>query len=302
MKVWIWFISLDVRIQATIVSAIVSVFLWVCKSVYEWSRDKYMYSYRLNKEYSFKQQMAIKEKLATSKTPLVKAAEELNYRLWNFSGNISNNWHVVKNLSDLSDPNQYYYIKSFVYRFLVFLAWLEQSEKDIYSFDFSVADEDDKLYLKYIKTMRHFFCDSSLLSNLNNDNQHQMHHFFSDQLCVYIDYVRDIEGNIIPYVQFKEKIEKDSSIIMPIIRYISETRQNANNCNYNIWISFHMFLMLFLNKYGLDYHVTDRKKFADISSNVYYNYVLIGKELLAFFERNKISSETKWIEDDLNIS
>lgn len=78
MKIWNWFISMDVKIQTAIISALVSVFLWVCKSLYEWVHDKYIFSYRLKKEYSFKQQMAIKEKLATSKTPLIKAAEELN--------------------------------------------------------------------------------------------------------------------------------------------------------------------------------------------------------------------------------
>lgn len=302
MKIWNWFISMDVKIQTAIISALVSVFLWVCKSLYEWVHDKYIFSYRLKKEYSFKQQMAIKEKLATSKTPLIKAAEELNYRLWNFSSNIRRNWHVVKNWSDLSDSTQYYYIKSFVYRFLVFLAWLEQSEEDIYSFDFSVADKDDKLYLKYIKTMRQFFCDSSLLSNLNNDNQHQVHHFFSDQLRVYIDYVRGKEGDVITYMQFKQKIEEDPLIIMPVIRYISDTTQNSNDCNYNVWLSFHLFLMLFLNKYGLDYHYTDRKKFASLASNNYSQFIMIGKELIAFFERNKVSSEVQWILDDFNLS
>lgn len=50
-------------------------------------------------KYSFNQKKGIKETLSHSKTPLVKAAEELNHRLCKFSYQIANQWHVKEKKS-----------------------------------------------------------------------------------------------------------------------------------------------------------------------------------------------------------
>ena len=83
--------------------------------------------------------------------------------------------------------------------------------------------------------------------------------------------------------------------------YIREIQNNEDDPKYNIIISFHLFLMLFLNKYGLDYQKTDRKKFLGIVENKYKDKIKIKQDLLSFLEQNKILKEMKWIREELEI-
>lgn len=76
------------HIQCAIISAITSIAICLTPLIINFIREKYIIGYKLRKEYTFKQRMGIKEKLASSKTPLIRSAEELNYRLWNLSQNI----------------------------------------------------------------------------------------------------------------------------------------------------------------------------------------------------------------------
>ena len=73
----------DIHVQAAIISATVTLLVLLIN----WQKDKYMLNLKLKKEYFFNQRKGIKEKLAQSKTRLIKATEDLNQRLWNFSEN-----------------------------------------------------------------------------------------------------------------------------------------------------------------------------------------------------------------------
>lgn len=291
--------NLDVAIIAAIISAIVSVLIAVFGRIIDWLREKNMLNYKLNREYSFKQMMGIKEKLSGSKTPLIKAAEDLNHRLWNFAGNIDKEWHIC-NRNDWANPNGCYYIKSFTYRFLVFFYWLDKAENDIYCFDFSQASKSEKDYLKFIKTLKFFFCDGKLLRSLNYDVSAQRSHFFVDNIKEYISYIKSDTG-VIGFEEFKPKMEKEPELILPMIHYITDIRKDGDNCNYNVIICFHLFLMLFLNKYGLDYQYTDRNKFRNLIRQK-YNDIRIKKDLYEFLVRNKIQKQAKWIIKDLELN
>ena len=254
-----WFSKLDSAFQCAIISAIVSVVICFIPLIVNFLREKYMLGYKLRKEYTFKQRMGIKEKLASSKTPLIRSAEELNYRLWNLSKNIDNKWHNC-NEPDIKLHGKCYYIKSFVYRFLCFLYWVDRAEDDIYNFDFSVAAKEEKEYLKYIKILKHFFCESELLRDLGYDYSKDEAHFYKDNIKIYVNYIKNGDS-VISYDAFIQKIEADYTEIQTVVDFIRKTISDESNHQYNIIKSFHLFLMLFLNKYGLDYHYTDRSKY-----------------------------------------
>lgn len=295
-----WFKGLNVGVQAAIISAAVSIFLYFLGALTNWFREKYMLSYKLKKEYTFNQKMHIKERLAKSKTPLIKAAEDLNYRLWDFSDNIDKKWHY-DNYENIKEPFQNYYLKSFVYRLLSFFYWIDKAENDIYDFDFSLADKSDQVYVKYVKTMENFFCEKNLIKNLIADNpDDSSHHFYKNALSHYISYMEN-NGRLLTFDQFTSKVENDFSPIESVFYYISKIRNKKNDPKYNIIMSFHLFLMIFLNNYGLDYQQTDRKKFHDIVEKNYKYKIVIKKELLSFLEQNKILDEMEWIRKELEI-
>lgn len=105
-----WFCQLSSELQCTIISATISSTICVIPLIVNSIREKYMLGYKLRKEYTFKQRIGIKEKLASSKTPLVRSAEEFNYRLWNLSQNIDKRWHNCEK-SDIKQHAKCYYIK-----------------------------------------------------------------------------------------------------------------------------------------------------------------------------------------------
>lgn len=291
-----WFCKLDSTLQCAIISAITSIAICLTPLIINFIREKYIIGYKLRKEYTFKQRMGIKEKLASSKTPLIRSAEELNYRLWNLSQNIDKRWHNCKE-SDIKQHDKCYYIKSFTYRFLCFLYWIDRAEDDIYNFDFSVAAKDEKEYLKYIKVLKHFFCESELLKDLGYNYSKDEAHFYKDNIKIYVNYIKNGDS-VISYGTFIQKIEDDYTDIHTVVDFIRNTEDNELNNQYNILKSFHLFLMLFLNKYGLDYHYTDRSKYKKLIQDK-YNNIKIKPALLEYFARNKVIKEAKWVIKDL---
>lgn len=287
-----WFCKLNSALQSTIISAVTSVAICFIPYIFNFFREKYMLGYKLRKEYTFKQRMGIKEKLASSKTPLIRSAEEINYRLWNLSKNIDNRWHNCNEL-DIKQHGKCYYIKSFVYRFLCFLYWIDRAEDDIYNFDFSVAAKEEKEYLKYIKILKHFFCENELLRKLGYDYSKDEAHFYKENIKIYVNYIKNGDS-VISYGDFIQKIETDYTEIQTVVDFIKRTEIDEINKQYNILKSFHLFLMLFLNKYGLDYHYTDRSKYQKLIQDK-YNNIQIKEALLIYFARNKAIKEAKWI-------
>lgn len=293
-----WFNSLSVGVQAALISAFVSIGLYILGVLVNWLQGKYMLRYKLKKEYTFNQKMNIKEGLAKSKTPLIKAAEELNYRLIDFIDHIDEGWHFNTD-KEIQTKNYGYYLKSFVYRLLSFFYWIDKAENDIYNFDFSVADKSDQVYVKYVKTMENFFCEKRLIRKLIPDDSDFSHHFLKNVLGTYVSYIQN-NSELLSFDQFCSKVENDFEPIRSVFYYVREIKNDKNDPKYNIIMSFHLFLMLFLNKYGLDYQYTDRNKFHDIVKK-YKDKIVIKNELKEFFEQNKILDEVKWIIEELGL-
>jgi len=286
-----WFRGLPVEIQSAQISAGTTILIFILggltKSIYE----RYSLNQKMKREYNFEQRKKIKEILSQSKTHLIKSAEELNYRFWNLSNNIDKEWHIIE--QSKWNSTGHYYLKSTAYRLLTFFYWTLKAEDSIYSFDLKQADKEDALYLKYVKTLKHFFCESELLSELGYNGDNCNHHFYKDNLPKFSSYISDGNG-VIDYKTFEEKMENDCSEIQSLLAYIVDIKNDANNLNYNTVKAFHLFLILFLNKYGLDYHYTKRKKFFVLMTDRYSD-LKIKVGLYKFLERNKVLSESKII-------
>jgi len=283
--------DLDYKLQVVIYSLTTTIATLILKSILNNFYNKRFLNHKLNKEYDFSQKKKIKEELALTKTHLIKASEELNYRLWNLSNNIDKRWHNIPE-TEWKDIDKYY-LRSFTYRFLVFLYWVIKAENSMYNFDISKADKSDKQYLKHIKSLKHFFCEGSMLKELGYTSSCSSNHFYKDDLIKYISYI-ETNNNLINYMDFENKYLTSCNNISKVIEYINKIESDANNLNYNIVKSFHVFLMIFLNKYGLDYHKTSKNKIKEITSDKYKD-LKIKKGLCDFLVRNKMLNESKLI-------
>jgi len=246
--------------------------------------DNSSVNHKVKFEYSFSQRTSIKTVLSKSKTPLIKACEELNYRLWNLRSHIDERWHNIPEV-EWRDSERYY-LRSFVYRILLFWYWLQKSEDSIYNLDFSTADRGDRKYLKYVKTLKHFLCERELLKELGYGPNGKGHHFYKDDIPKYVGYISHNDKPL-SYPEFEALFREDLSQIIDVVRFVTCIRNNRRNLNYNMIMCFHLFLMRFLNEYGLDYHKTNLIKYIRIT-NYYHPKIKIHDSLRKFLKRNKV--------------
>jgi len=292
-----WFKGLPTEMQSAIISASVTIILFVIGGLAKFIYEKHSLNYKMKREYYFEQRKKIKEILSKSKTPLIKSAEELNYRLWNLTSHIDERWHNVK--EENWKEKEKYYLRSSTYRLISFFFWTLKAEESIYSFDLKQADKQDALYLKYIKTLKHFFCERELLDELGYPVGSCSNHFYKDDLVKYCSYIQENNGTI-DFKTFEEKFQKNYESIRDVVVYITNIESDPSNLNYNALKAFHLFLMLFLNKYGLDYHFTDKNKLIGLMQGKYKD-IKIKRGLYSFLERNKVLTESKLIIDSLNL-
>lgn len=292
-----WFENLDIKIQVALISSGTTILIFLLKWLISWIYERYSLRYKMRIEYDFVQRKKIKEQLALIKTPLIKSAEELNYRLWNLSKNIDEKWHNISQSEWQNDKK--YYLRSFSYRLISFFYWILKAEESIYSFDLSMADKTEQSYIKQIKTLKHFFCERELLEELGYGVGKYSNHFYKDELNAYANYIEK-DGNCMSYFEFETKFKEDYKIIEKVIKYITEIESDSENLNYNAIKPFHIFLMLFLNQHGLDYHHTSNEKIKKIIKEK-YNNLKIKKGLLNFLERNKVLEESKLMIKEFNL-
>ena len=288
--------SLAVEVQSAIIAAITALTVFLIGGLTKFFHDRYSLNYKLRREHIFEQQKSIIKEIAKTKTPLLNAAEELNYRLWNFKNNITEGWHLIAEDEWLREER--YYLRSTVYRFLIFHYFIYETEKAVLSLDPTIASPTEELYLKFIKTFKQVFCDILLLRELNYDNNATSNHFYRDEMIHHIKFLKTNDNRLLDYDEFFEKIKIDYTDIKRVFLYFNQITNDNQNKNLNVLRCFHLLLMRFLNEYGLDYQNTNKKKLNGIIKD--YKHIAIKKGFCDFIERNKLNHQMKWILKNLN--
>ena len=285
------FSSLDIKIQAAIISActtlLVLVLNWIWKIFYE----HYSLRQKLNIEYVFEQQKSIKEEIAKSKTPLLLAAESLNYRLWNLESHKSNNW--LLRTPDEWIKKEHHYIRSFVYKWVTLIYWILKAEKSIGRYDGTLSPKEDLIYLKYVKTIKFSLCDRLLIENLEYTSTDIDNHFYIDDLEKFANYIES-NGEVISFYEFEEKIKKDIKPLENVFKFFSKTEDKSHNKSTNMLQSLHLIILGFLNTFGHEYQQTDKNKIKSLLENE-YSKIAIKKEFKLFLSRHKIDKDMKSI-------
>ena len=292
-----WFNTVDIKIQVVIISSITSILVFIFGWIFKVLFERNSLKFKLKKEYEFEQKKRLKEEIAKNKIHLLNAVEEFNHRLWNFTQNVDKNWHKIS-LNEWSDPDKYY-IKSFVYRFLKVLYWTIKIEKDTVSIDTTIADKNDILFLKYVKTFKDIFTDADLLNSLDYNNEFDTNHFFKNNLIIYAKQIVQNE-TVIDFDLFIELTKNDYNKLKQVIQYFSTINDDNKDKNLNVLRCFHLISIQFLNKYGHDYQRTEKKKINKITT-MYREKLFIKKDFSEFLIKSKLSSEMKNIERKINI-
>ena len=290
--------ELDIKIQAAIISAFTSVTVIVIGWVFKFFYDRYSLTHKLKKEYLFEQKKKIKEEISKTKIPLLNAAEEFNYRMWNFNKNISECYHQIE--ENKWFKTEQYYLNSFVYRFLTFMHYCIKTDEETLSIDSTVADNDDILFLKYVKTFRNIFCDIRILEELGYTIKDESNHFFRNNLKGLSSWVQT-DGNLKEFDDFKIKLKYNYSDLRKVIEYFSNIENDDKDKSLNVLRCAHLIIIQFLNSFGHSYQQTSKSKFNLLLSS-YCDQIHIKKGFKNFINESKLDSEMKHIIKKLKIT
>lgn len=201
-----------------------------------------------------------------------------------FNINIDNKWHQVAELKDW-ETRHIYYLKIFIYRFLVFLHWTLKTEEDIISIDSTPANKKDILYLQYIKTFKDIFTDTGILKELNYESASNTNHFFKNNLIKYIKWIVK-DGKIMDYDEFITNSKGKYEAMSNVIEYFTEIENDVSDKSLNVLKCFHLMSTSFLNKFGHYYQITEKEKLEKLL-NKYKSEITIKEGFKLFIEKNK---------------
>ena len=276
------------------VSVLLVILGWIFRFLYE----QYSFHYKMRSEYYFKQKVQIKEKLAQTKTPLIYACEQLKYRLLNMTYPHPKAVYYIDEWAWKKNEAWYYYYKSFTYRFLVFVHYLNEAEKSVYSFDLKQADQVDENYLKQINVLRNFFCAPPSLAkeSIFQDGYHGYIKplFNRSELDHFSKLILNQDGSIMDFDTYCQMITDDYQKIKKLVDFFANANPLKNTYEYNILLAFQLFLIQFLNDYGIAFHKTSEIDFKRLIQTKYTDFTL-KDQLLCFIRRNKIENQSYFI-------
>lgn len=257
----------DVRVQAALIAAFVTVFILILKGLSKPFWEKHFHNFKLESDYNFEQRKKVKEAIFKHKVVLLNAAESLNYRMWNFSDNAPEGWHRLDDDSKLSEK---YYLLSFCYRFLLFFSICREIEKEMVYLDSTVSTTIDLNFIKYIKLFPQLFCDVAIFKGIEYDNSADNDHFYSDDFKTELKKMK-IEDRLLEFEEFKALSLKND--FEKIIKYFSGVSSNRDCVRWQVLNSFHFLLIAFLNDYGYDFQVTSKKQLNALANKLPSNSI-----------------------------
>lgn len=284
------FLNLDIKVQAAIISAVTAIIVMVMGWMFKVFYDRYSLSHRLKKEYSFEQKKKLKDEIAKTKISVLNAAEEFNYRMWNFNQNINKEYHQIKKENWFKTKQ--YYLNSFIYRFLLLVHFCIKIEEEAGSIDSTVADKEDLQYLKYIKSLKNIFCEINLLKELNYSLDDESKHFFRNELKTFSSRLIK-EEKPMEFDEFCKVLENEYENFDKVIEYFSTIENRDTDEVLNTLRCVHMVIISFLNDFGHSYQHTDKQK-KKVLANQYAQQILVKNGFSDFVRQNKLESELKF--------
>ncbi|WP_282354624.1 hypothetical protein [Pseudomonas sp. PS01303] len=267
----------DPKVQSALIAAAVTIATLILRAITSSIWERYFHKFKLESDYKYDQRKKVREAISKYKVPLLNSAESLNHRLWNFSKNAPEAWHIQRDGEHISDK---YYLLSFCYRFLLFFSLCRKIDLELVYLDSTVSTEKDLDFLKYLKLFPQIFSDTEIFKGTGYNQSVATDHFFSDE---FREFVREMSSDdkILSYSEFKKKIEEKEFI--HLITYFSGVSVDYSCLRWQVLNSFHIILMAFLNDYGYDFQKTSKEKISGLAKSLPPNNLI--KNAYIFIER-----------------
>ncbi|PIB47520.1 hypothetical protein AOA59_00420 [Pseudomonas sp. 2822-15] len=267
----------DPKVQSALIAAAVTIATLLLRAITKPIWERNFHKFKLESDYTYDQRKKIKEAISKYKVPLLNSAESLNHRLWNFSKNAPQAWHIQRDGENISDK---YYLLSFCYRFLLFFSLCRKIDLELVYLDSTVSTKKDLDFLKYLKFFPQIFSDTEIFAGTGYNPSVATDHFFSDE---FRELVREMSSDdrMLSYSEFKKKVEEKE--FTHLITYFSGISVDHSCLRWHVLNSFHFILMAFLNDYGYDFQKTSKEKISDLAKSLPSNRLI--KNAYTFIER-----------------
>lgn len=241
--------------------------------------EKKLLVFKLDTEHKFEQRKKIKNVLATNKSHLLNACENLNHRLWNFAKPEHYKWLDVK--GDYSKPH--YYFHSFVYRILAVNAWMHKIHTELIHLDTTIATKEDLEFIKFMRFYGRIFSDTDFFKGFPYDYNNQTDHIFKNNIDEFYQCIT--KGTEI--LSFNEYLKEIPTLfqdkLFVFYRLLDGVNEQENRLRYQWFQILKLLNLAFLNAYGYDYQQTsDEKMLIAINkptrSKLYNNFIFLLTE------------------------
>ena len=267
---------------AAIVAAITSLTTLLLTLLTKNSIEKRLLTFRLNKEHEFEQRKNIKNVLASYKSHLLTACENLNHRLWNFGKQEHYKWLDVN--GDFAEKKNYYF-HSFSYRILAVYAWMHKIQTELIHLDTTIASKNDLEFIKFMKFYGRIFSDTDFFKGYddNYDYNHQIDHIFKNNLDELYQSITE-KNEILSFNEYLEKIPSlHKEKLFVFYTLIDGVNATENRLRWQWFQILKMINLAFLNSYGYDYQQTSKSKMliarnTPIKSKLNENFIFLLKE------------------------
>lgn len=259
-----YLVKLDPKVQAAIISAIVSIVTLIIGTYIKYIVDKYSIRHKLDAEYEYEQRKKLRELIGYYHGRILESAERLNHRLWNLYENETKGWLASDFTTDISEKS--YYFSTTIYRFIQVLSLVRQFEKEAVYIDSRIADDKDLEFVKFLKSLQWVSTDGKLFDGLDYDISTPKDHFFSDDLRMISDlFITD--NKIMSLDEFRARLRDTDDFILAV-NFFYDLKKNESRLRWDRIVSFHLVLMAFINSFGYDMQKSDSEQFICVSKKI----------------------------------
>lgn len=286
------FLNLEPPIQAAIISAIVGFLGGFLGTSFKHFLDKKALRDKIQIEYEFAERKKLRELVGRYHGRLLECAERLNHRLWNLQQNESQGWLNVE--GQFNDPETNYYFTTTVYRTVSLFALIRLFEQEAIYIDAHIAKEGELLFAKFTRAFEWVLTDADLFKGIKYDPSRQTDHLFRDKLRLLCD-SSATEGKVISLEDFQERLKTDGGqhYLIPILAFFDGLCFAEKRLRWDRINSFHLLLMVFINKFGYDVQKSSQRQIRDIAMSIQNPQVLIN--LVNWLSKLGLKKETKYI-------
>jgi hypothetical protein len=238
----------DARVQAALISAVVAILVTIIATPLRYFIDRRALRHKLRTEYEYEQRKYLRDLIGLYHGRLLQAAEDMNSRVFNLYLYQDRGWLKVP---DEKYSEASYYFRTTVYRFLAISTLVHRFEGEALYIDSRIAEENDFIFLKYVRALRLIVTEVSLFRDLEYDESEEKDHFFADTLKKISSscWSRD---RLVTLKEFEPRLGKNRDFDAAL-QFFNNLKASETRLRWDRLVAFHLLLAAFINTFGYDF-------------------------------------------------